>query len=194
MTANPLRLAVIIGSVRQGRFGPTVGRWIAGEAAKSGHFDVDLIDLAEFELPLDMGGGATPAAEASGNELRQRLGNADAFVVVTAEYNRSFPAALKNAIDHHKSEWYAKPVGLVSYGGVAGGLHAVENLRQVFAEVRATTVRDTVSFHGAGQTFDETGRPVDEAGSATAAKTMLEDLNWWALALAEAKQRRPYPA
>ncbi|WP_017976557.1 NADPH-dependent FMN reductase [Actinopolyspora halophila] len=192
MSSNALRLAVIIGSVRQGRFGPTVGHWVANEAERFEQFEVDPIDLAEFQLPLDMAGESSPRARESGEELRRRLGAADAFVVVTPEYNRSFPAALKNVIDHHKVEWYAKPVGLVSYGGIAGGLHAVENLRQVFAEVRAMTVRDTVSFHGAQAAFDEEGLPVDQAGSSTAAKTMLEDLTWWTRALVEAKERRPY--
>ncbi|NHD17838.1 MULTISPECIES: NAD(P)H-dependent oxidoreductase [unclassified Actinopolyspora] len=192
MSSNALRLAVIIGSVRQGRFGPTVGRWVASEAERFEQFEVDLIDLAEFRLSLDMTGEPIPGCRGSAEELRRRLGAADAFVVVTPEYNRSFPAALKNVIDHHKVEWYAKPVGLVSYGGIAGGLHAVENLRQVFAEVRATTVRDTVSFHGGQSAFDEDGAPVDQAGSSTAAKTMFEDLAWWARALVEAKEKRPY--
>ncbi|SDP18444.1 NAD(P)H-dependent FMN reductase [Actinopolyspora xinjiangensis] len=195
MTDEKLRVAVIIGSVREGRFGPTVGEWVAAEAERHGDFEVDLVDLAEVELPIDMGRApaATGAATATSKRpVHERLEAADAFVVVTAEYNRSFPAALKNAIDHHKSEWYAKPVGLVSYGGIAGGLHAVENLRQVFAEVRAMTVRDTVSFQWAAQAFDEEGLPKDRAGSSAAAKMMLDDLSWWAKALKEAKEKRPY--
>ncbi|ASU79927.1 NADPH-dependent oxidoreductase [Actinopolyspora erythraea] len=194
MTDEKLRVAVIIGSVREGRFGPTVGEWTAAEAERHGDFEVDLVDLAEVELPIDMGGAPATAGAATvaKRPVHERLEAADAFVVVTAEYNRSFPAALKNAIDHHKSEWYAKPVGLVSYGGIAGGLHAVENLRQVFAEVRAMTVRDTVSFQWAAQAFDEEGFPKDRAGSSAAAKTMFDDLSWWAKALKEAKEKRPY--
>lgn len=191
MHSENLRVAVIIGSVREGRFGPTVGRWTAAEAQRHGDFDVDLVDLAEVELPMDMSDGPTTSGSSKAS-LHERLDAADAFVMVTAEYNRSFPAALKNAIDHHKSEWHAKPVGLVSYGGIAGGLHAVENLRQVFAEVRAMTVRDTVSFQWAGQAFDEEGFPKDGAGSTAAAKMMLDDLSWWATALKEAKEKRPY--
>ncbi|MGJ7907598.1 NADPH-dependent FMN reductase [Actinopolyspora sp. H202] len=191
-TGANLRVAVIIGSVREGRFGPTVGNWMAAEAERHGDFDVDLVDLAEVELPIDMSAESASDAGSSKTSLHERLDAADAFVVVSAEYNRSFPASLKNAIDHHKSEWYAKPVGLVSYGGIAGGLHALENLRQVFAEVRAMTVRDTVSFQWAGQAFDEEGFPKDRAGSTAAAKMMLDDLSWWATALREAKEKRPY--
>ncbi len=68
------------------------------------------------------------------------------FVVVTPEYNHSFPGPLKAAIDRHVTPWQAKPVGFVSYGGISGGLRAVEHLRQVFAELHAVTVRETVSF------------------------------------------------
>jgi hypothetical protein len=73
---------------------------------------------------------------------------ADAFVVVTPEYNHSYPASLKHAIDMAHGEWNTKPVAFVSYGGISGGLRAVEALRLVFAELHATTIRDTVSFHG----------------------------------------------
>lgn len=120
------------------------------------------------------------------------LSAADAFVVLTPEYNHSFPAGLKNLIDWHYTEWRAKPVALVSYGGLAGGLRAAEHLRQVFAELHAVTVRDTVSFHGAGASFDADGKPRDSAGPAAAADVMLDQLAWWARALREAKEKRPY--
>ena len=74
-------------------------------------------------------------------------------MIVTPEYNHSFPASLKNTIDWFDSEWHAKPVGFVSYGGMAGGQRAVEHLRQVFAELHAVTVRDTLSFHMAWERF-----------------------------------------
>ncbi|CAM5270467.1 hypothetical protein SVIOM342S_02386 [Streptomyces violaceorubidus] len=86
----------------------------------------------------------------------------------------------------------AGPIGLVSYGGLAGGLRAAEHLRQVFAELHAVTVRDTVSFHNAGASFDDGGRLRDPAGPDAAAKTMLDQLVWWGRALREARERRPY--
>jgi NAD(P)H-dependent FMN reductase len=113
-------------------------------------------------------------------------------VVVTPEYNHSFPASLKNLIDWHYTQWRAKPVGFVSYGGVAGGLRAVEHLRTVFAELHAVTTRDVVSFHTAWEQFDDSGKPVDPVGPATAAKTMLDQLAWWGLALRQARAERPY--
>src|SRR5690606_34993089 len=119
---------------------------------------------------------------------------ADAFVIVTPEYNHSYPASLKTLIDWHFTEWQAKPVAFVSYGGLAGGLRAVEHLRGVLAELHAVTVRDTVSFHQAWERFGPDSRPVDAAESTTAAKTMLDQLVWWARALREARTARPYVA
>jgi NAD(P)H-dependent FMN reductase len=191
------RLAVIVGSVREGRFGTTVANWFAGQAAERTDMSVDVVDLAEIPLPLQMPAfGGTPAAEAERalGVLTPRLAAADAFAVVTPEYNHSFPASLKNAIDWHHKEWHAKPVGFVSYGGLSGGLRAVEQLRVVFAELHAVTVRDTVSFHGVWSQFDDQGLPISPAGCNGAAKTMLDQLAWWARALREAKAIRPYAA
>ncbi len=124
----------------------------------------------------------------------QRIGRAEAFVVVTPEYNHGSPASLKQAIDLVRAEWRAKPVGFVSYGGTAGGLRAVEQLRQVFAELHAVTVRDTVSFHNARERFDRSGRPLDPVGPSRAADRLLDQLVWWGLSLRAARERRPYPA
>lgn len=201
MSATPyprqLRLAVINASVRDGRFGPVVGRWAVEQATGHGGFTVDVVDLAEVELPLRMPAfGAAPSPEAAGAlaTLSPTLDAADAFVIVTPEYNHSFPASLKNAIDWHHKQWHAKPVAFVSYGGVSGGLRAVEHLRVVLAEVHATTIRDTVSFHTAWTRFDGKGQPVDADGCNGAMKTMLDQLLWWGTALSEAKAVRPYAA
>ncbi|SFW76985.1 NADPH-dependent FMN reductase [Amycolatopsis australiensis] len=195
MSEVPVRVAVIVGSVREGRFGPVVADWLASVAADHGGFQVDVVDLAEPELPMALPAfGTTPRAEvlAEAGKVTPRLAAADAFVVVTPEYNHSFPASLKNAIDWHRTEWIAKPVAFVSYGGMSGGLRAVEHLRAVFAELHAVTVRETVSFHGAHTRFGPDGLPKDDA-AAVAAKAMLDQLGWWARSLAEAKAVRPYP-
>lgn len=185
-----LSVAIIIGSIRQGRFAPTVAGWFAGHARQRDDIDVDVIDLADASLPFVLGPKAPPEVAA----LAPRLAKADAFVVVTPEYNHSFPASLKNAIDWYSREWHAKPVGFVSYGGISGGLRAVEQLRQVFAELHAVTVRNSVSFHGTRTQFDTDGRPKDPDRYATSANTMLDQLVWWGHALREARSRRPYVA
>ncbi|TJZ73246.1 NAD(P)H-dependent oxidoreductase [Rhodococcus oryzae] len=187
---RPLRLVVITGSTRDGRFGPTVTSWFTGLASSVSAMDLDVVDLADIELPVaHPAWGAQPSASVAA--LGARLDVADAFVVVTPEYNHSFPAVLKNAIDLFREEWRAKPVGFVSYGGQGGGLRAVEQLRLVFAELHATSVRDSVSFHGAASVFDG-GRPVDPAISHSAGANMLEQLEWWGSALRSAREARPY--
>lgn len=191
-TTSRLRLAVICASTRQGRFGPTVARWFAERARQHGGFDVGYLDLVEHPLPLNLSRNLDTADAQALAAVTTRLRLADAFVVVTPEYNHSFPAPLKNLIDWHHDEWHAKPVGFVSYGGMAGGLRAVEHLRQVFAELHAVTVRDTVSFHGVWGQFDESGQLNDSGDAETAAKIMCDQLAWWASALRTARETTPY--
>ncbi|WP_433257729.1 NADPH-dependent FMN reductase [Streptosporangium sp. CA-135522] len=141
-----MRLAIIIGSVRQGRFGPTAAGWFAARACRHPDIEVDVIDLAEAWLPMvlpEAGGPVPPAVQ----NLAPWLAAADAFVIVTPEYNHSFPASLKNAIDWYRDEWRAKPVAFVSYGEASGGLRAVAQLRPVFAALEAVDVEETVAFH-----------------------------------------------
>src|SRR5438034_9745310 len=114
---NRLHLAIIIGSTRKGRFAPTVAGWFAGQAERRDDMAVDVIDLAGAQLPDVLSDKPGPQVAA----VTPRLAAADAFVVVTPEYNHSFPAPLKNAIDWHFKEWQAKPVGFVSYGAWAEG-------------------------------------------------------------------------
>ena len=107
-------------------------------------------------------------------------------------HNRSYPAPLKSLIDSVGAEWQAKPVAFVSYGGVSGGLRAVEQLRQVFAELHAMTIRDCVSFAAAWEHFDGTGALINPERSERAMATMLGRLRWWAAALRAARAAEPY--
>lgn len=182
-----LRLEVIVGSVRAGRFGPVVADWFVRQLGERGEFDVGVIDLADADLLDDL--TVTPAVE----QFRARLGAADAFVVVTPEYNHGYPGALKTAFDNAKHEWRAKPIGFVSYGGLAGGLRATEQLRQVVAEIHMVSIRETVSFHQARKKFDENGDTRDGA-AIDAADRMLAQLAWWADALRTARTENPYPS
>jgi NAD(P)H-dependent FMN reductase len=185
VTTVPLQLAVIVGSTREGRFGDTVARWFVNQARPHPDLLVDVIDLAEAGLPAVMSRQPDPASRA----FAGRIDRADCFVVVTPEYNHGYPAPLKQAIDLVHAPWRRKPVGFVSYGGVSGGLRAVEQLRQVFAELHATTVRDSVSFPQAWTLFDGSGDLVDPDGATAAAKTLLDELTWWASALRTAREQ-----
>lgn len=190
MPEAPVRLAVIIGSTREGRFGDTVARWFATQVTPRADMTLDLIDLAEADLPAVFPAGPIPEVDA----YVQRIDRADAFVVVTPEYNHGYPASLKQAIDLAGDEWKAKPLGFVSYGGMSGGLRAVEQLRQVFAELHTVTMRDTVSFHTAWAQFDDNGEPRDPDACNAAAKVMLDQLAWWATALRTARATPLAPA
>ncbi|MEU6354817.1 NAD(P)H-dependent oxidoreductase [Streptomyces sp. NPDC047072] len=192
------KLVIVVGSVREGRFGPVVASWVAEQAREHGGFDVEVVDLADIEIPL-----ALPAASPkyAGDDyprpagmaaLTSALESADAFLVITPEYNHSYPAALKAAIDWHFTQWTAKPVGFVSYGGAAGGRHAVLHLENVLTELHAVTIRDGLAFPNYFTAW-ENGRPQDPA-SAGYAKTLLDQLAWWAGALRSAREAAPYPA
>src|ERR1700691_1573782 len=127
---STITVGLIYGSTREGRLCDKVASWAASRISADSGFTLDVIDPKASEPP----------------GLEQRIGKADAFIIVTPEYNHSYPAALKSLIDSVNKEWQAKPVAFVSYGGVSGGLRAVEHLRAVFAELQAVTMRDGVSL------------------------------------------------
>ncbi|HEY1175653.1 MAG TPA: NAD(P)H-dependent oxidoreductase [Phytomonospora sp.] len=187
-----LKLAVIIGSTREGRFGPVPAAWVAGEAREYGGVDVDVIDLLELELPHRITGDSD--GHPTVKSLSARLHDADAFIIVTPEYNHSYPASLKAAIDHYQAEWHTKPVGFVSYGGMVGGQRAVEHLRQIFPEVHALTVRDTIGLVNYWSLLDADGGFADAQALAGAAKGMLGQLTWWGRALRAARLETAYAA
>jgi NAD(P)H-dependent FMN reductase len=189
-----LLLAVIIGSTRNGRFGPTVAEWFIARARRHGALEIDLIDLAAARLPSTLGDQDEPVPSQV-RKLGARLAAADAFAVVTPEYNQSFPAPLKTAIDWFYAEWHAKPVAFISYGRESGGLHAVAQLRQVFAELHAVTLQYTISFPCYWDLFAADGSwPKATAVCNTTVKTTLDQLVWWAHALREARAKTPYVA
>ncbi|WP_067820934.1 NADPH-dependent FMN reductase [Actinomadura kijaniata] len=191
-----VRVAVIIGSTREGRFGPRVAEWFAAHARRRPELDIDLVDLAATGLPEALTDpyadtGAPPPGPV--RALAPRLAAADAFAVVTPEYNRSIPAPLKTAIDWFYREWQAKPVAVVAYGRDSGGALAAAHLRQVFAEVHAVTVPDAVLLPRYWELFAPDGSwPKPTADREAALKTTLDQLIWWAHALREARTARPY--
>jgi NAD(P)H-dependent FMN reductase len=187
---QPVKIGLIYGSARQGRFCDTVARWTERELGLSGQFYVEVIDPAAHTRATRH--ESSPNETSNYRPLRTQLNEADAFVVVTPEYNHGYPAALKELIDSAGEEWYAKPAAFVSYGGVSGGLRAVEQLRQVFAELHVVSIRDSVSFQNAWQIFDATGCPADPERCSTQMSRMLAKLHWWATALRTAREAAPY--
>ncbi|MFI5607958.1 NADPH-dependent FMN reductase [Amycolatopsis sp. NPDC051903] len=179
-----LRVAVVVGSTREGRVGGDVGGWFVRCAAARAGVVVDVVDLAEFAIPVCYPAAPTEAMA----RFARRIAAAEAYVVVTPEYNRSFPASLKQAIDCAYDEWRAKPVGFVSYGYRAAGRYAVEQLRGVFTELHTATVRDAVCLDLLE--FDSTNTD----RYAHAVSTLLDELVWWGLALRDGRRARPYCA
>lgn len=187
--AEPWTLAVIIGSVRDGRIGHGVAGWFIDQMHDGpyAHVQVDLIDLATLDLPHDLSGSVDSVA------FGDRIERSDAVVIITPEYNRGYPGPLKNAIDTVTSPWKARPIGFVAYGGVSGGLRAVEQLRPVFAELHAVTVQAAVALPYAWDLVDAEGA-VHAPRAESAAATMLDQLAWWARALHGARTASPYLA
>lgn len=136
-------LMIIIASIREGRVGLPVGRWFEGVARDLGTFDIDFVDLAELDLPL-MTEPFHPSLQRYTQEVTKawsrRVAAADAFALVMPEYNHSFSAPLKNALDYLFKEWASKPVGFVSYGGVSAGSRAVAALQPVLYSLQMQAV------------------------------------------------------
>jgi NAD(P)H-dependent FMN reductase len=132
-------LQVIVASTRPGRIGRAVGEWFAAEAERHGAFEVELVDLADVALPLFDEPKHPRLQEYAHDHTRrwsETVGRGDAFAFVMPEYNFGYNAALKNAIDFLWHEWNDKPVALVGYGGVSGGLRAIQGIKPVLTAVR----------------------------------------------------------
>jgi NAD(P)H-dependent FMN reductase len=172
-------LQIIIASTRPGRAGLPIGQWFHERALGHGGFDIDLVDLADLNLPF-MDEPSHPRLRRYTHQHTRdwsaRVEAADAFVFVTPEYNHGFNAPLKNAIDYLHDEWRHKPVGFVSYGGVAAGTRAVQMLKQVVSALRMVPAVEAVSIPFFTQLIDEEGtlraNEVMEAG----ATAMLDEL------------------
>jgi NAD(P)H-dependent FMN reductase len=172
-------LTIIIGSTRPGRAGLPIATWFADRARSHGGFDIDVVDLAELDLPL--------LNEPHHPRLRQYLHQhtkdwsatvdaGDAFVIVTPEYNHGYPAALKNAIDYLQQEWRDKPVGFVSYGGVSAGTRAVQQLKEIVTTLKMLPVFEAVSIPFHPQFIGEDGRVHANEIMEQAADAMLDEL------------------
>ncbi|UGU32511.1 NAD(P)H-dependent oxidoreductase [Mycolicibacterium smegmatis] len=175
------KLEIIVASTRPGRVGLPVGRWLESEAKQhNGFTDVELVDLAEWNLPfMD-----EPNHPRLGNYVHQhtrdwssKIAEADAFVFVMPEYNYGFNAPLKNAIDYLYAEWLYKPVGFASYGGVSAGTRAAQMIKQVVSALKMVPVVEAVSIPFVQQFLTEDGTITPTDVMTSAAKDMLDELH-----------------
>ena len=187
------KIAVIIGSIRPNRFGDKPARWIAEHAKARGDVDVELVDLADYKLPLfdaPASDAWMPSPDPVAVKWQNKLAEFDGYIFVTAEYNRSVPGALKNAIDWAYTPFIKKAAAFVGYGSV-GGARAVEHLRNIMVETQAVPVRHAIHIGGSdfmpimmGQkTWDDV-----KAGFDMFVPDLLNNLVWWTNATKAARQ------
>jgi len=173
-------LTVVIGSTRPGRAGLPIAQWFSARAAAEGSFDVTVADLAEINLPM-LDEPNHPRLQRYTHEHTKRwsriVAAADAFAFVTPEYNYGYPAPLKNAIDYLNEEWKYKPVGFVSYGGVAAGTRAVQQLKGVVTTLSMMPIMEAVAIPFHTQFIDEDGTVQANEIMEQAADAMVAQLN-----------------
>lgn len=173
------QLLVVVASTRPGRIGIHFGRWFTELAEQRPEFDVRLVDLAEVNLPFF----DEPKHPRMGNYVHQHtrdwaavVAPSDALVFVTPEYNHGYNAVLKNALDFLHDEWRDKPVGFVSYGGVAAGTRAVHQLKQVVNALRMVPVVESVNLPFGMQFVGEDGSVAANEAMIAGAEGMVTEL------------------
>lgn len=171
------KIGIILGSTREGRVSPQVGAWIKELADKRGDAEYEIVDIADYKLPL-MGEEGDLSGVAAWSEKIKSL---DGFVFVVQEYNHSISASLKNALDYLREEWNNKSAGIVSYGSV-GGARAAEHLRGILGELLIADVRvhPALSLFNDFENFSEF-KP--QAVQNDSVNDMLDQVVAWAEAL-----------
>ena len=184
---EPLKIGVIMGSTRPGRFADKPAEWVMGLGRKCEGVTFELVDLRDYPMPF-FDQPKSPLREPSKNEMArkwaQKVRDLDGFIFVTGEYNHGIPAVLKNALDHVYAEFNRKPATFVGYGN-AGGARAIEQMRLMLVELQVAPLRGAVhvsreQFIGIlldGKTF------ADSMSLGQAGEAMLNELVWWAEAL-----------
>ena len=180
-----LNIAVVYGSARRNRQGIKAARFVVRQLEARNH-TVTLVDSAEHDLPFldfmykEYEAGAAPAAMSKIGDI---FNLADAFVIVSAEYNHSIPAALKNLLDHYQSEYLYKPSGIVTYSaGPFGEVRALVKLRAILAELGTPSIPSAFPVSQIHKAFDDDGNSVDGSYDKRAIK-FLDELEWYANAL-----------
>lgn len=192
MTA--LNIKIILASVRDGRFGDKPAKWIADIAKEIDGFSAELLDLKDYSLPIFA--EAVSPADVKGlyqnplvNIWSEKIDSADAFIIVTPEYNHGYPSSLKNNMDYLYKEWNKKPIAFVGYG-TTGGAFSVGQIRQVAIELQMAPIRTAVHIASPWNLVEKDGslKPGALNHYANGARKMLEQLKWWAKALKDARE------
>lgn len=180
------KLQIFIASTRPGRVGLPVAKWFVEQARQHGGFEIEVVDLAEVDLPfMDEPNHPAQRQYTKQHTLRWSalVDSADAFVFVMPEYNYGFSAPLKNAIDYLNWEWRYKPVGFVSYGGIAAGTRSVQMIKQVVTALKMVPLTEAVHIPFVRQFVNEDGKFLPNAELEAGADAMLAELRRWTVAL-----------
>lgn len=175
-------LKVIISTVRSGRKGPIVADWIAKVAQKHESFNIEVLDLAEIDLPM-MTEPHHPSLKNYEHDHTKawsaKIDEADAFVFVTAEYNHSYPAPLRNALHYLSQEWAYKAAGIVSYGGVSAGTRSYKDLKSDLSTLKIAALLEAVHIPFFTQFINENNLFVPNEELEKSADAMLDELERW---------------
>lgn len=180
MNTTP-HILVILGSIRESRAGEKVARWFMEATRDVSVAQLEFVDLRDFPLPF-FADAQTPSSRTGAHpnpdvqKWLDKVDSADGYIIITAEYNHSIPAVLKNALDYPYKEWNNKAVGFVSYGSAAGGSRAVEHLRQIASELRMHDVRDQVLIPFIWKAFDVQGNLENHEAHTKSAVLVVESV------------------
>ncbi|MCQ6560585.1 NADPH-dependent FMN reductase [Paenibacillus mendelii] len=186
-----MKIQIIIGSVREGRRGKSIGEWAFHTAAARGDVQVELIDLKEWDLPMyDL--AKPPILGQYEDPLQQRwadkIKEADGYLFISPEYNHSFTSALKNALDYLYEEWGRKPASFIGYGPT-GGIRGIEQLRLVLIELKMAALGSALHLTKVHEKIVN-NRFIASDHDTSSLNHALDDLLWWSRALSEAKKNQ----
>ena len=189
-----LKIKIILGSTREGRFGDKAAQWILEAAKKKEGVDVELLDLRDYPMPffnqaVSPSAIKEPYADETVARWTKKIAEADAYIFAATEYSHGYSAVLKNALDWVYREWNNKPVGFVAWGGV-GGARSVEQLRLVSVELQMAPMRNAVHIVAPWMLTNSDGtlKPGALDPYAAAAEGVLTQLIWWGKALKAARE------
>ncbi|WP_234734059.1 NADPH-dependent FMN reductase [Tellurirhabdus bombi] len=187
------KLKIISSTVRSGRKGPIITSWIADAAREHGGFDVDVLDLAEINLPF-MNEAAHPRLQQYEHEHTKQwsatIDEADAFVFVVGEYNHNFPAPLHNALEYLVQEWGYKAAGIVSYGGLSGGTRAASSLKGYIPTFKMVPIAEMVHLPFFTKNINDQDEFVADESVQRSATAMLNELLRWTKGLKLIKENK----
>ena len=196
MTSKKLELKIIIGSTRPNRFSEQTANWFTEIAKNYPEFSVEVLDLRDYPMPYYEEANSPSQIKVGDykneiiNKWGRKIGEADAFVIISPEYSHGYSAVLKNALDYVYAPWNNKPVAFVGYGSVGGG-RAVEQLRVVSVELQMAPIRNAVHIIAPWTLTESDGSLRVGALSSyeSSANELLKQLLWWAETLRAGRER-----